>query len=211
MQGQDSLNGEGHRIISFDQLSSTKGPPKPAKTRARRERDTDSDPYYQVIDTSYDFLLARKRGRGNCRGLSPELIAVLNDLETILKEMTMAALDDEFDYHVQMNRYYVNMLRVYSLSALLGCRVRTFTRTQGAALTTLTAIGDKTMPEALRYLNQLVNIGDKLSLESNLFMDHIEKAHPLDMRLKDRRSHIYNKVKSFREQERMMLKPAVDE
>ena len=178
----------GVREISIQELV---GEPREGFKRHKvrnRERIRDDDPYFRVIDAGHDLLMTKKKYREAADCLPAALQSMLLELEGILKEITLAAMEDAFDYRTQVDRYYFFMLQINYLSSLVAFRIQHFVVSSGSMPQLLGALGNKERcEEVMRELRELAGIGDELKLSSNIFMDHLELDDSIEPKYLEKR------------------------
>ena len=163
------------RTISFSDLAGDAISYKPDFTRPHKEITYD-DPYFRVLDAGHNLLLSKKKGKEIVEKLPRDLKNLILELEGIIKEMTMSAMEDDFDYEMQLNRVYFNMMRVDRLSSVLAYKMKRFAKNSKDVEAYFGADGKKSLRSFLAEITKLVSISEELSLSSNLF---ISKLHPL--------------------------------
>ncbi len=166
----------GSRLVSFQELAGDIASFKPTPVR-NRKRIRDTDPYFSVLDHGREFILQRKRCKEMVESLPKELQKIIDELDQLMKEMANEALNSEFDYQDQLNRYYFRMMQVNHLSSILRHRLRRFSKNQKAIETYLSGFGKKKVTEFLDKISILSTTANDLSLSCNLFMDHMEKDY----------------------------------
>ena len=176
---QDDEKKNGIREISFSELAGDMITYKPKVTR-NREQIRDDDPYFRVIDAGHDLLMKKKRGKELVDSLPKSLQGMILELEAIMKEITLSAMEDEFDYRTQMDRYYFHMIRINSLGTLMAFKMNRFVKDRTAVEKYLGELGKDRFPEFLRELRLFAGIGEELAMSSGLFMDHLENDYTLE-------------------------------
>lgn len=166
----------GSRLISFQELAGAAISYKPTPVRNRR-RIKDTDPYFTVLDNGREFILQRKRCKEMVENLPKELQKIVNELDQLMKEMATEALNSDFDYQDQLNRYYFRMMQVNHLCTILSNRLRRFSKNQKAVETYLGSFGKKKVVEFLDKISILTSTANDLTVSCNLFMDHMEKDY----------------------------------
>ena len=185
MAKEEEKNKEpsGTREISFHDLVQQTRRPAPArpgrKGRTRRTTELD-DPYYRVIDAGHDLLMTTKLNKELVENLPAELRKMLLELESIAKEITLSAVEDDFDYRVKLNRYYFHMIRVHFLASVMSSRVSRVLGNSAAAAKILGNPGPKKMASFLDGLKAFSEIGEELTTASGLFMNNMEAEKMLD-------------------------------
>ncbi len=167
------------RQTSFAELAGDFINYKPRVSRKREKIDYD-DPYFRVMDAGHDLMMAKKRGKDIYENLPKELRRLVGELESIVKEMTMSALSDDFDYSVELNRNYFNMMRIDRLANLLAFKMKRFAKNKGDVEKYLGDIGKGSFKDFNKELSRYVGIADELAMSSNLFMDYMEKEYVLE-------------------------------
>ena len=168
----------GTRLVSFQELAGEMASFKPTPVR-NRKRIKDTDPYFDVLDHGRDFILQRRRCKDMVENLPKELQKIVDQLDQIMKEMATEALNSEFDYQDQLNRYYFRMMQVNHLSTILRHRLRRFSKNQKAIETYLGGFGKKRVTEFLEKIAILTSTANDLSISCDLFMDHMEKDYSI--------------------------------
>jgi hypothetical protein len=175
-------NDENYRELkrtSFAELAGDFINYKPRTSRKREKIDYD-DPYFRILDAGHDLLMAKRRGKEIYDNLPKDLRRIVGELESIVKEMTLSAMSDEFDYSVELNRSYFNMMRIDRLSNLLAFKMKRFTKNRDEVEKYLGELGKGTFRDFTKELTRCVGIAEELTKASNMFMDHIEKEYILE-------------------------------
>ncbi len=193
---QDEEKKKGIREISFSELAGDMVTYKPKVTR-NREQIRDDDPYFRVIDAGHDLLMKKKKGKELVDCLPKSLQSMILELEAIMKEITLSAMEDEFDYRTQMDRYYFHMIRINSLGLLMSFRMNRFIKDRTAVEKYLGGLGKDRFPEFLRELRFFVGIGEELALSSGIFMDHLEADYTLEPDTLEKRTMEKERVMSM--------------
>ena len=181
------------RSISFSELAGDAIGYKPNFSRPHKEISYD-DPYFRMLDAGHDLLLSKKRGKEIVEHLPKDLQNILMELEGIIKEMTMAAMADDFDYELQLNRVYFNMMRVDRLSSVLSYKMKRFAKNQKDVEAYFGADGKRSMHSFMNEITKLVSITEELSLSSNLFMNYMEETYSLDQEFLNKRALAHEKT-----------------
>ncbi len=171
-------NKKGFREVSFSELAGEVINYKPKVVR-KREEIMDDDPYFRVIDAGHDLIMQKKRGKELVDHLPKSLQSMILELEAIMKEITLSAMEDDFDYRTQMNRYYFHMMRINSLGLLMNFKMNRFVKDRTAVEKYLNGMDKNRFPEFLRELRQFAGIGQELSLSTGLFMDLLERDYTM--------------------------------
>ncbi|WP_026495110.1 hypothetical protein [Butyrivibrio sp. WCD3002] len=167
------------RTTNFAELASDFINYKPKITRPKQSVTPD-DPYFKVMDTGHRLLVAKKRGKDIYDHLPDDLQHILVELDAIIKEMTLASMEDDFDYSVQLNRTYFNMSRISRLASLLSFKLGRFTKNKTDVELYLGNNGKSAMTNFVNEISKFASMADDLTRSSNLFMDYLEKEYTLD-------------------------------
>jgi hypothetical protein len=179
IMSNDEYKKELKRTTSFAELAGDIINYQP-RTSRKREKVDYADPYFRVLDAGHDLLMAKKRGKEIYENLPKELQRIVGELESIVKDMTLSAMSDDFDYSVELNRSYFNMMRIDRLSNLLAFKMKRFTRNKDDVEKYLGDIGKGSLKDFNKQLSRMTGIAEELSTSSNMFMDHIEKEFVLE-------------------------------
>ena len=166
------------REVSFSELAGDLISYKPKVVRSK-EKIRDDDPYFRVIDAGHDLIMQKKKGKAIVDQLPKSLQSMILELEAIMKEITLSAMEDDFDYRTQMDRYYFHMMRINSLGLLMSFKMNRFLKDRTAVEKYLSGLDKNRFPEFLRELRQFVGIGEELSNATVLFMDHLERDYTM--------------------------------
>ncbi|MBQ3790309.1 MAG: hypothetical protein II800_05200 [Lachnospiraceae bacterium] len=166
------------REVSFSELAGDLISYKPKVVRSK-EKILDDDPYFRVIDAGHDLIMQKKKGKAIVDQLPKSLQSMILELEAIMKEITLSAMEDDFDYRTQMDRYYFHMMRINSLGLLMSFKMNRFLKDRTAVEKYLSGLDKNRFPEFLRELRQFVGIGEELSNATVLFMDHLERDYTM--------------------------------
>ncbi len=166
------------REVSFSELAGDLISYKPKVVRSK-EKIRDDDPYFRVIDAGHDLIMQKKKGKAIVDQLPKSLQSMILELEAIMKEITLSAMEDDFDYRTQMDRYYFHMMRINSLGLLMSFKMNRFLKDRTAVEKYLSGLDKNRFPEFLRELRQFVGIGEELSNATILFMDHLERDYTM--------------------------------
>ena len=170
------------REISFHELASKalKAPAKKVRPAKKTESIRDNDPFFHVIDAGHDLLMTGKQNR-RLRGKLPyELEAMILELEAIMKEITLSAMEDDFDYRVKMDHYFFLMMRINYLGSIMSYRLNRFAGSRTAAQKYLGSLARDHMPEVLQELRTFAEIGEELTLATNQWMDMQQAQNALE-------------------------------
>ena len=159
--------------ISFAELAGDVISYKPKRVRAK-EQIRDDDPYFRTIDAGHDLLMRGKRDKDLVDRLPKAMSAMIVELEAIMKEITLSAMEDEFDYRTQMNRYYFHMVRINYLSTMITFQLGRFVRNRTAVEKYLGDLPKDRIREFISELHMFSQITGELSLAATMFMDHVE-------------------------------------
>ena len=182
--------------ISFAELAGDMISYKPKRVRAK-EQIRDDDPYFRTIDAGHDFLMHGKRSRDLIDKLPKALHAMILELESIMKELTLSAMEDEFDYRTQMDRYYFHMVRINYLASLISFQLGRFTANRMAMQKYLGDLPQDKMRGFVTDLRMIAQIGDELMLASTSFMDHLEADFELAPEMMEKRAMAMEKARSL--------------
>jgi len=174
------------RRISFSDLAADTLNFKPKEEIVRKKVSYD-DPYFRMLDAGHALLIEKKRAGDLIGSLPKDLGQILLELESILKDMTLSAMEDDFDYHTQLNRYYFHMMRVNRLSSVLSFKMSRFLKNRGAVEKYFAAESKSGYQNFVNRLNRFVSVSDELILSSNLFMDSLERDNSLPEELRSKR------------------------
>ncbi len=166
------------REVSFSELAGDLISYKPKVVRSK-EKIRDDDPYFRVIDAGHDLIMQKKKGKAIVDQLPKSLQSMILELEAIMKEITLSAMEDDFDYRTQMDRYYFHMMRINSLGLLMSFKMNRFLKDRTAVEKYLSGLDKNRFPEFLRELRQFVGIGEELSNATILFMDQLERDYTM--------------------------------
>ena len=190
MSGNDKMTEEekklASRVISFSELAADKLSASQRESIVRRKIPY-TDPYFRMLDAGHALLMEQKRSIDIVNGLPGDLQQILMELESIIKEITLTAMEDDFDYHTQLNRYYFHMMRVHRLSSVLSFKMSHFMKNRTAVEKYFGSDGKSSYQNFVNRLNRLVSASDELILSSNLFMDGMEKDTLLPEELRSKR------------------------
>lgn len=178
------------RKTSFEELAGEEINYTPRKRRPKEPISYD-DPYFRLLDAGHDFLIAKKRSKEIVDNLPKELRQMISELEAIMKDMTMSAMEDDFDYGVQLNKVYFDMMRIERIASLLSFKMKQFYKNKGMVMEYLEGIGEGSYNNFVKELSKYTGMANELTLSSNIFMDHIEKEYVLqdDMLIKRSLAH----------------------
>ena len=187
------------RRISFEELAGDMISYKPKPVR-NRKKIADLDPYFTVLDNGRDYVMQKKRCKDLVEKLPGELQQLMNELESLMKEMTYDAITDDYDYQDRMDRYYFRMIRVNQLSEDLKFKLRRFSNNQKGIEKYLGALGTKQVTAFLTKIGLMTDIATDLSTSCNLFMDKMEKDYDilLPQHIKEREMARDNMVLSMK-------------
>lgn len=174
----DEENKKHVREVSFSELAGDVINYKPKVVRSK-EQIRDDDPYFRVIDAGHDLIMQKKRGKDIVDRLPKSLQGMILELEAIMKEITLSAMEDDFDYRTQMDRYYFHMMRINSLGLLMSFKMNRFVKDRTAVEKYLNGLDKSRFPAFLKELRQFVGIGEELSKSTALFMDHLEQDYTM--------------------------------
>ena len=187
----------GTREISFHDLVQQTRRPAPErpgrKGRVRRTTELD-DPYYRVIDAGHDLLMTARLNKELVESLPAELRKMLLELESIAKEITLSAVEDDFDYSVKINRYYFHMIRVHFLASVMSFRISRILGNRAAVSKILGNPDPKKMSSFLAGLQAFSEIGEELTAASGVFMNNMEAENALDKSVLEARQAADEKV-----------------
>ena len=191
MAGSDKMSEEekklSSRVISFSELAADKLSASQRENIVRRKIPY-TDPYFRMLDAGHALLLEQKRSRELVNGLPGDLQQILMELESIIKDITLSAMEDDFDYHTQLNRYYFLMMRVHRLSSVLSFKMGRFMKNRTAVEKYFGSDGRTGYQNFVNRLTRLVSASDELILSSSLFMDGMEKDALLPEELLSKRA-----------------------
>ena len=183
--------------ISFAELAGDMIAYKPKHVRAR-EQIRDDDPYFRTIDAGHDLLMRGKRCKDLVDRLPTSLNSMILELEAIMKELTLSAMEDEFDYRTQMNRYYFHMVRINYLASLVSFQLSRFIKDRTAVQKYLGDLPRDRMRGFSTDLRMIAQIGDELALASTMFMDHVEADFELSQDMLEKRAMSAEQVLTLR-------------
>ncbi len=164
----------GSRVITFSDLAGDSLASKPQAERSRRKISY-ADPYFRMLDASHALLMEKKKALDIINSLPADIRQIITELEAIIKEISLSAMEDDFDYHTQLNRYYFHMMRIDRLSSVLSYRMSRFMKNRAAVEKYFGADRKNSYHSFVSRLSVLVSTADELTLSSNLFMDNMEK------------------------------------
>ena len=194
---QEELTGRIREISLQELMGEPEGGYKRREVRMKEEI-YDDDPYFRVIDAGHDLLMEKKKAKELVDHLPAVLQSMLAELEGIMKEITLAAMEDSFDYRTQVDRYYFYMMRINYLSSLLAFRMQSFVASTPSLLHLLDVTGKREREEEVRkQLQAISGIGDELKLSSNLFMNHLEKEYSVEMETMKKRELVREKAQAM--------------
>ncbi|MCR4764208.1 MAG: hypothetical protein K5696_11835 [Lachnospiraceae bacterium] len=178
---------KGAREISFHELVGDMVTYKPRIVRGR-EAIRDDDPYFRVIDVGHDLLMTKKKNKDLADHLPKALQGMILELEAIMKEITLAAMEDDFDYRTQLDRYYFYMIRINYLATLMSFKMGRFLNDRTAVEKYLgNSMGRNRLQEFIKELSVFAEIGKEMSSAATLFMDQLEASYTMDQRCLNKR------------------------
>lgn len=173
--------------ISFHDLVGDMLTYKPRAVRRGRSIIENDDPYFRVIDAGHDLLMTSKRNRKLVGNLPKELQSMVLELEAIMKEITLSAVEDDFDYRSKLNRYYFQMIRVNYLGSVMSYRMNRFLESSTEARKYLGTLSENKTPLYIKEMRAFVEIGREMMLASNLFMNNLEEDYTMEEQLLQQR------------------------
>ena len=188
--------GKLTKTVSFSDLAKDLLEFKPPFERPVKNVDY-KDPYYTVLDNSYRYMLRKKNLKKMLTNLPEDIQDMLLELEGLVKDLTLAAVEDDFDFETQMNKYYFTMTQIDSLSSLISFKIDRFTKTKPDIELYYGNTGKHSLQKTLGELSDFAKITNDLSLSANLFMDHLERDYSVDKELQLKRQKAHERALSM--------------
>ncbi|MCR5626860.1 MAG: hypothetical protein K6F99_06045 [Lachnospiraceae bacterium] len=159
---------------------------EPGEALTPRERQKNPNAYFNMLDAGRDYLLWSKRYGSIKKNLPKHLGKMILELEKIAQKMNMTAIENSFDYSVNYNDLYFDMMQAENVSLLLNHTLKNFMKSEKA----LKAVGAPESPERKKFvahIQKLAATASNMSKSISLFMNQMEREFVFEDKILEKR------------------------
>ncbi len=169
----DQMSGKVVRKMSLKELTKETIGFEPAKKLTPNARRKTPNNYFAVLDAGRDFLLWKKRCGQAVKYLPKDIGALLLEMEKIVQQMNMTAIEDGYDYDVHYNECYFGITEIGNLSCKISHQLNIFLKKEKS-------LPDKSPKEIENFVSQLQKlsgVNQTLMKSAKLFMSQLEREY----------------------------------